>query len=378
MKDRGNITSSPETGDSIREKMVAAYSGEPTDEIPVSIYRRMLPRGNVERRLRNKGLGILDYYPVASMLAPPWLLKEGYHSRVEGANFTIKYIDEPGGRASVRTYETPLGSVSQKVVTVGENDSPRIREHYIQSEDDYEPLKYIINNTLIRDQSEQFINRRDDLGGDGLVLGRVDRSPYQMILNELAGAQRFFHDLHNNPDPVIELMEAIEIKLDEQFELAVASDAEFIWQPDNVSADTVPPRYFEEFLYPYYNKRAEQLKDAGKTYVIHMDGKLKPLKEMIRDLEFDVIESFSLPEVSGDMTYPEAKSYFPGKVIAPNFPSSLIRPGMEAKREDFLDDLLDQVEEDDPFIFQFSEDFDPSNWQEILPKVCDQITAFNR
>ena len=36
-------------------------------------------------------------------------------------------------------------------------------------------------------------------------------------------------------------MEAVGRRLDEQFELALGSKADVIWQPDNLSADLTPP-----------------------------------------------------------------------------------------------------------------------------------------
>ncbi len=42
----------------IKERIEAVLRGELPDQIPLTIYWLMLPRGEKERLLRNKGLGI--------------------------------------------------------------------------------------------------------------------------------------------------------------------------------------------------------------------------------------------------------------------------------------------------------------------------------
>ncbi len=49
--------------------------------------------------------------------------------------------------------------------------------------------------------------RKKDLGEDGIVMGRIDRSPYQKLIVELADPQRFLIDFCSNPDPAEKIME---------------------------------------------------------------------------------------------------------------------------------------------------------------------------
>jgi len=59
-----------------------------------------------------------------------------------------------------------------------------------------------------------------------VVLGRVDRSPYQKLLIELAGPERFLIDLYTESDPVVGLIELMSELMDEQVRLAIESEAE--------------------------------------------------------------------------------------------------------------------------------------------------------
>ncbi|GAG04584.1 unnamed protein product, partial [marine sediment metagenome] len=60
--------------------MLAVYRGEVPERIPAAIYSRYLPRGACERVTRELGLGVIDFQPLVSLLAPPWHLMSGYLS----------------------------------------------------------------------------------------------------------------------------------------------------------------------------------------------------------------------------------------------------------------------------------------------------------
>jgi len=142
-----------------------------------------------------------------------------------------------------------------------------------------------------------------------------------------------------------------------------------VWQPDNITADMTPPAMFQKYCVPFYEKRAKQLKDLNKPYIIHMDGRLKSLKDLIAACPFDVVESFSFAEVGGDLPLPEARSAWPGKVILPNFPSSLCNQSDE-KIVSFLNKMLDEVGTGAPFMLQISEDVPLDQWQRVFTILC--------
>jgi hypothetical protein len=80
-----------------------------------------------------------------------------------------------------------------------------------------------------------------DLGDDGVVLGRVDRALPEAA--DRAGRAGAFPDgSHTEPDPAVSLLEAMERRMDEAFEMIMDSPAEVIWQPDNITADMTPPK----------------------------------------------------------------------------------------------------------------------------------------
>jgi len=353
----------------IQQRMMAVYRNQMPDQIPIGIYNRYLPRGFSGRELRNMGLGIIDYHPIVSLLAPPWHTYEGFISQVKGAEFNITFSWQAGHRLEHRTYKTKVGSISQITRKDPAYGSDWINKHYISSIDDYKILQYITENTIFRKNEKEFLSKVDNLGEDGVVLGRLDRCPFQKMLIELAGPEQFLVDLQTNPKPVEELLEVMDRKLNEAFEMAMDFPAEIIWQPDNVTADMTPPKYFAKYCRPFYEKHGSRFRQVGKRYVIHMDGKLKAIKELIAKSPFDVVESMSLPIIGGDMTFAEAREAWPNKVILPNFPASLCTETKETI-ETFLGRLLEEVATETAFMLQISEDIPADQWKRVLPILC--------
>lgn len=345
------------------------------DRIPVGIYHRYLPSGSVERENRQMGLGIIAYVPVVSMLGPPWHLYPGYLSEIRGADFRVDYAWDNGTMVERRTYTTPAGSVWQEIVSDPAGaGSEHIRKHYITQPADYRVVTYLVENTIVRRNEEAVVARMRELDGDGIVLGRLDRNPYQKCLIELAGPERFLIDLHTDPEPVMELMEAMYRKHEESLALALESQVEVLWQPDNITSLMTPPDAYRKYCQPFYQSRSKMTRQVGKPYLTHMDGRLRALAPLVGESGFDVLESFSLPDIGGDMRLDEAQAAWPGMVVAPNIPSNwAIKP--ELSLVDLIERLVESADRDIPLMLQISEDFPVSRRETFLSAVMRTIGA---
>ena len=356
----------------MHERMMKVYRKQALDVPPVAIYSRYLPRGSSERLARNLGLGIIEYYPAVSMLAPPWHTLPGYLSEVVGVDFNVKFTWENGQAVETRTYSTPVGSVTQRTRKDPAYASDWIEKFYISSLEDYKIVQFVVENTVFRSNEKGFHERKQDLAEDGVVLARVDRSPFQKLLIELAGPERFLVDLRTEPEPVLELLDALDRRIDEVFARVCESEAEVIWQPDNITCEMTSPAMFEKFCLPYYAKHAKCLHERDKVLLVHMDGRLRAIKEMIARCPIDGIESFSLPQIGGNLSIAEAKAAWPGKLVLPNFPSPLATRD-EGVIMTFLDELIGNFGANTPFMLQVSEDIPPGTWGHLLPLLCKQF-----
>jgi hypothetical protein len=298
-------------------------------------------------------------------------------SEVRNASFRIDYRWEGDRLIQRRAWETPVGNVDARVIVDTEHGTDWTTKHYIETAEDYDVIQYLAEHTVFRSQEDMVRRRIADLGEDGIVFGRADRSPYQKLLVELVRPERLFMDLYERPGRVAELIEVLAARLDEQLERMMESSIRIVWQPDNITADLTPPDYFKKYCLPFYRRHGTRSRAAGKIYVTHIDGKAKALKDLIAEAPIDVVESFSLAEVSGDLPVPEALKAWPGKVICPNFPASLCSwPKDEIAA--YLERLATDFGGCAPFALQISEDLPLDSYPSVLPLLGEFARHSNR
>lgn len=359
----------------IRERMLAVYHNKLPDKIPVGIYTRFLSRGSVERELRNMDLGIIDNHPIVSFMAPTWYTLNGFLSEVKNTQIDVKHVWKNGEYLERVTYTTPVGTVYEESRQAAGPGSKCFDKHFISSIEDYKIVQYIVENTVFRSNAKAMEAKIKGLGDDGVVLGRLDRSPYQKLLIELAGIEQFLIDLYTDPDPVEELMQAMDHKFDESFEMASQTPVDVFWQPDNITTDLTPPDMFQKYHMPFYQKHLKKIKATGIPYIIHMDGHIKALQDLVNEVDFHAIESLSFPHIGGDYTFTEAKAAFPGKVLLPNFPSNLSSRS-EGEIAEFLKGILDEAGKTTPFMLQISEDIADYDLTKVLRTICTVLNEY--
>jgi hypothetical protein len=137
----------------LHERMMAVYRHQTPDRFPVGIYTPIF-RGCDERRIRNMGMGIIEYHPVVTFLAPPWHTYAGYISEVKGVDLQIRHTWEAGEFIEIRTYETPVGTIWQKTRKDPQYGSDWISKYYIEKPEDYGVMQYIVENTVFRRNDE--------------------------------------------------------------------------------------------------------------------------------------------------------------------------------------------------------------------------------
>lgn len=342
-----------------KERFYRCWSDGEDRRVPVLAYHFLLPRGELERKLREIGCGLLVGVPIYDLVFPPGITLEEVHRW------------DHGEKVTVRTYNTPLGSL-QEVVVIGPYGSEWRRKHLIQRPEDYRVFMYILENVVFRERIEDFVLTQSEIGDDGIVVPMLplfERSPFQKALIDLAGPERLFLDLYDRPQDVEELMACLVGKFEEALCIyRKLPERRIFWWVDNVTADFTTPQLFRSFCLPLYKKYLAPLREEGVICMVHLDGKLKALCELIREAPIDVVESFTLPEQGGDLSLEEAHHAWEDKVIAANIPANLVYWEKE-EIEAFFRDLLERRCVKGRFILELSEDIP----RESLPKVMTAL-----
>ena len=350
-----------------RERILTVLERDIPDMVPWAFYSTLIPQGEVEREARNKGCGII-------LWKPAW--------RMEMQNIEVS-VKEDWSNERIKTitctYHTPLGDISEKIREDPGYHSKWITEYLIKNINDYKIMRFIIENTYYYEDYNSFREFQEDLGEDGVIFASVGPSPLQRLLHELMGVERFSLDFYDHPKQVEELLHLIEEKQDEVFHIAANSPAKIVYSDDSVTGNITEPRLFKKYCLPFYNKQAGLLHQKNKIYGVHMDGKLKCLRDLIKEAKNDLIDSFTLPEQGGDLPLEEARNIWKDKVIAVNFPASISLKGRDEAKK-FIFKLLKKASPANNFMLHISEDLPHMFWKDIvliLGEIIPKLRVFS-
>jgi hypothetical protein len=359
-----------------REKTMQIYRRTNSGDIPWAAYGGfLLPQGANERLLRNQGCACLHWTPVCSWIAPGMSHMNGWmlEGEIKDTVASVRFRWENGARIIIRQYDTPKGSVSEELHEEPGYHSLYVKKFLIKRPEDYEVVKYMVENTILRENYGLWQDASENLGQDGVELAVTDRSPFQKMLLELCGLERLYFDLHDIPDTVSDLLQSLARKAIEAFTIVAKSPAEIVWMVENVTGSVTNPQAYRKYCLPFYNQVAGMIHAQHKILAMHFDGALNALKELIAQTDVDVVESFSLMEVGGDMSIENAFAAWPTKAIVANLPSILCT--FEKKEiwcylEDFFSRLPSRN-----FMFELSENFPLPELRRVLPIFADFMNS---
>ena len=315
-----------------RERIMAASYKKQADRLPFFHYWRHCQTGWAERECRNRGMGI------------NWV-RPSYVEKMHGVDVCEKSIASSGKEVIRRTYSTPVGDIYLEEIRepgVGQwhgqrswNDVlPWQTERLIKQPEDYKVMKYIIENTEYIADYFPIEQAMGWLGDEGVVIDGLPHSPMQSLMIDWLGSEqgRFFFHLVDHPDLVEDLYRAICKSREPLYEIAAKSPANIVLCGDNVDGFLVNPKIFEKYFLPEYEKQAKILHAHGKLMAVHMDGRLRVLKDLIGKSSIDIVEGFHPPPM-GDLPISEALSIWKDKVIWIGFPGTIYALGPEATKK---------------------------------------------
>jgi hypothetical protein len=294
----------------VKERVLAAMNWTEPDEVPLTIYDRMLPRGTTERCLREAGVGLIVRLPGHRVT----------HRQVE---ILTHETHENGSQLIRRTIRTPKGEVWQLLrPDTGYGTSNWIREHFIKAPDDYRVMEFYYEDMVFQDNFDIIREAQRRIGTDGLVVLRIAKSAVQEMLYQMMGPERFAIDYHERRDLFDSLHATMVKRYEELYEFAAQSPVEILQLGDNIYSDMVGRERYRQYLMPEYKKLKDRLVGAGKLLAVHMDGNLKSLHKEIAEAQFDIVEAMTPPPM-GDFSIREARQSWTNKALWINFTSSM-------------------------------------------------------
>ena len=135
----------------------------------------------------------------------------------------------------------------------------------------------------------------------------ICRTNIQKLFIEDMGAEGGILAMYDYPAACEEYFEALAVTQERLIEVINHSAVPIINFGDNVHSGLLPPKWFEKYVLPAYQRRCDLLHAAGKFVTAHWDGDCKPLLPYARETGLDGIEAIT-PKPQGDVTLQEIKA----------------------------------------------------------------------
>lgn len=389
-----------------KERMLATFSGEPTDLIPwaprLDLWynaRKLageLPPGYENASLRqitdDLGFGFHAIVPHFKDLRDPlddahralgiynlWTMP--YATRLENVDVTVT---TEGDETHVE-YRTPVGTVS---TTVLYDEAMRqagvsithVSEYAIKDSADYAAVGYIFENARVVANHEGYGEFADQVGHRGIAAGFLSLagSPMHLLQRELMPLQLFFLEMYDHPEELAQCAESIGVYFERIFGVASTCPAELFLFGANYDSSVTYPPFFAEHIQPWLKRLAGMLHAEGKFVLTHTDGENTGLLDCYLNSDVDVTDSVC-PAPMTKLTLKEVRDHFRGRVtIMGGIPSvSLLESSMcERDFAAYLETFFADLGAGDHLILGISDTTPPAAGIERIKQIGDCVRAF--
>ncbi|MFX1470479.1 MAG: uroporphyrinogen decarboxylase family protein [Promethearchaeota archaeon] len=319
----------------IRERVLNTFYHKPLDKIVFSPRLYYWYRGNKlwkRPRTDEKCAGkIPEYISRQNLLkiydyleASPRYIIEDFYIPLIWPRKKVKYVQigwrfDRRDRTLITVYKTRLGKLFKK------SRGGHLVEYPIKTVHDIKIMKYILEHSKFHFYLPMFKLAQKILGDRGVVGTYFARSAYMRLIIEYMGFERTILFLKKFSSEIHDFMHFIEDCDDEMFKILCHSPIQILNFGENIDANLAPPKYFEKYLIPHYEKRVKQLHKFGKFCHIHMDGSLRDLLPYLEDLPFDGLEALTA-KPQGDVTLKELQESIGNKILLDGIPAILFLP----------------------------------------------------
>jgi len=244
----------------------------------------------------HQSLGVMPYYYYPQF----WASRTVYDA-------TVRESAETRGRATIRLWETPVGTLREESCFLPESACHGVTRHPVETGADLDVLIYLLEHRRLEPDNLADYRQRQQLWAayDGLPCLGLPRSPLSELAYEWAGIQNLVFlllDHGNRVRHALALMEAQEAPI---LEAVCDLAPPLVHFPDNLSSDSLTG-WYDEYLAPTHRRRLRKLHAAGVKAAVHLDGTVRGLLPKLATAGFDAVEALT-PQPAGDLTAAEMR-----------------------------------------------------------------------
>ena len=239
--------------------------------------------------------------------------------RISSDSWRIEWEDVPGQSYATTRYRfvTPKGTLT--LVLQSNEHTAWVVEHPIKEKRD---IELVAEFATAPKCDVEAVNRvADEYGERALVRGHIccfdifgQPGTWQDACC-VVGTQRMIMETYDDPGWVHELL-AILNRRKQAFIRSLAGAHYDVLELGGGDASTtvISPKLFEKFVAPYDSKLIALAHEAGQRIAYHTCGGMMPILEQVAGMGPDAMETFTPPDMGGDVDLAEAKRRIGDKV----------------------------------------------------------------
>ena len=290
------------------EQVMAVLRREEPDRVPFVVYEDKIHRGEFGREMQDRGMGLC--YSIGTVFP-------------QMPNVSVETREKDDITTTV--YHTPEGDVYTRSQRITERIGTGIEVSHqldglIKGPEDYDPVIFMIEDTVYYRDTCRYENLKRDLGTDGVIWennwGHMFSPPYNNTggyYGAYTGLEKRIYAQLDYPDHFAALLQALEHRAGRMFPLIAQTPADVIGVGG--LSGNYGPHDFGKWVLPFYQKYVPLLQTNGRICKIHAHASnLKGFKETLKATGVRMIDAFTPPPV-GDLSIPEARSAWGDDVI---------------------------------------------------------------
>ena len=363
-----------------RERLLAILAGRSPDRVPwiprLDIWHRaQVSRDTLPDRLQ--GLTLREVERVLGVGTPA---RTGRVFRIEYQNMDVLTYDE--GFNSITEYVTPKGTARSVLSRSAYEASMGIvgqlpTEYPLKSEEDYDIWTYVVENRVYIPVYEEYEAYDREIGDDGFPMVSVGDCPFHHWLLNLAGYQQGYLHLMDFRHRVEALLQVMTEKDREMWDIVAQSPARLLLHGNHLSSQMTPPRYFDQYITPYYQEFTKLLRAHSKSLAMHADNDTSAILGNIQEAGFDIVECF-VTKPMAKVTLKDSRDAWGTSVISWGGIPATIREESypEEKFEAYSKDVFRTIAPGDAFILGIADNAMAGSMLSRIEKVTEMVEKY--
>lgn len=279
------------------------------------------------------------------------------------------------GNERYREISTPRGTLRECWLWSDITYSEAPIERLLKTPGDLEAYTWLYENMRYEPDYAFAAKRRRQVQEMGVVLCYLPRTPFMRMVAIDAGIENVTMIQADAPKEFAHMFAALSASMDRASEVALASPAEILMMPENLSSEVVGPHFFELFLRDFQSRWSRRIIQAGKFSCIHMDGTLSGLLRQESSVGLTFIEAMT-PRPVGDVAVKDWAGYRNGSrtIYWGGIPGSYFTPAVDDDEFDrHVKEVLAVMREDRRMVLGVADQVPPDGLESRVRRVQDLV-----